>query len=385
MRIALARMSKKRSLLTALVALVVLAVAGTTVGYATVSKNVTLSVDGKSREVHTLKGTVRDLLASQHIDLNSHDVVAPSLDSEIGDDSRIAVRYGKPLAVNLDGERTTYWTTATTVRGAVNQLGLRFFGADYSSSRSADIDREGMALRIATPKKLTLKIAGAKKQKRNVSAMTVRGVLGKLHVGHDKNDKVTPSLDSFVKDGDKVVFTKVTKRKVHVGHEKLGFDTVTRADASMTKGETSTVREGRSGFRDVTYRVVTHNGDVVAKRVLKAKVLRAPVSRIVHFGTKPKPQPKPEPQPVAVPAAPNYSSGGSAWDRIAACESGGNWAANTGNGYYGGLQFSLGTWQAYGGSGRPDQNSREQQIAVAERVRAAEGGYGAWPVCGARA
>jgi len=385
MRIALARMSKKRSLLTALVALVVLAVAGTTVGYATVSKNVTLSVDGKSREVHTLKGTVRDLLASQHIELNSHDVVAPSLDSEIGDDSRIAVRYGKPLAVNLDGERTTYWTTATTVRGAVNQLGLRFFGADYSSSRSADIDREGMALRIATPKKLTLKIAGAKKQKRNVSAMTVRGVLGKLHVGHDKNDKVTPSLDSFVKDGDKVVFTKVTKRKVHVGHEKLGFDTVTRADASMTKGETSTVREGRSGFRDVTYRVVTHNGDVVAKRVLKAKVLRAPVSRIVHFGTKPKPQPKPEPQPAAVPAAPNYSSGGSAWDRIAACESGGNWAANTGNGYYGGLQFSLGTWQAYGGSGRPDQNSREQQIAVAERVRAAEGGYGAWPVCGARA
>ena len=387
MRIALARMSKKRSLLTALVALVVLAVAGTTVGYATVSKNVTLSVDGKSREVHTLKGTVRDLLASQHIDLNSHDVVAPSLDSEIGDDSRIAVRYGKPLAVNLDGERTTYWTTATTVRGAVNQLGLRFFGADYSSSRSADIDREGMALRIATPKKLTLKIAGAKKQKRNVSAMTVRGVLGKLHVGYDRNDKVTPSLDSFVKDGDKVVFTKVTKRKVHVGHEKLGFDTVTRADASMTKGETSTVREGRSGFRDVTYRVVTHNGDVVAKRVLKAKVLRAPVSRIVHVGTKPKPEPKPEPvpQPAAAPAAPSYSSGGSAWDRIAACESGGNWAANTGNGYYGGLQFSLGTWQAYGGSGRPDQNSREQQIAVAERVRAAEGGYGAWPVCGARA
>ena len=70
------------------------------------------------------------------------------------------------------------------------------------------------------------------------------------------------------------------------------------------------------------------------------------------------------------------------WDRIAACESGGNWAANTGNGYYGGLQFNLGTWQSYGGSGRPDQNSREQQIAVAERVRDAEGGYGAWPVCG---
>ena len=373
-------MSKKRSLLTALVALVVLAVAGTTVGYAAVSKKVTLSIDGKSRVVHTLSGNVRDLLASQDIDINSHDVVAPSLDSAIGEDSRIAVRYGRPLAVNLDGKKSKYWTTATTVRGALNQLGLRFFGADYSSSRSADIDRQGMALRIATPKKLTLKIAGAKKQKRNISAMTVRGVLGKLHVGHDKNDKVTPKLDTFVKDGDTIVFTKVTKKKVHNWHEKIGFDTVERADDSMTKGETRTEREGRAGVRDVTYRVVTHNGKVFKKSVLKSKVLRAPVSRIVRVGTKEEPAPAP-----AAPAAPNYSSGSSAWDRIAACESGGNWAANTGNGYYGGLQFSLGTWQAYGGSGRPDQNSREQQIAVAERVRAAEGGYGAWPVCGARA
>ena len=72
------------------------------------------------------------------------------------------------------------------------------------------------------------------------------------------------------------------------------------------------------------------------------------------------------------------------WDALAQCEASGNWAANTGNGYYGGLQFNLGTWASYGGSGRPDQNSREQQIAVAERVRQAEGGYGAWPVCGSR-
>jgi uncharacterized protein YabE (DUF348 family) len=373
-RIAIARMSKKKSLLTALVALVVLAVAGTTVGYAAVSKKVTLSIDGKAQEVTTLKGNVRDLLASQHIKLNSHDVVLPSLDSSIGDDSRIAVRYGKPLAVNLDGDKNTLWTTATTVRGALNQLGLRFFGADYSSSRSASIDRQGMALRIATPKRLTVKIGAHQPKKRNISAITVREVLGKLDVGYDKNDKVTPGLDSFVKDGDTVVFTKVTKKKVHVGREKVGFNTVERKDDSMLEGESSTVREGRSGVRDVTYRVVTRNGKVVKKSVLKAKVLQAPVDRIVKVGTK---------APEA--ATTNFVGGGSAWDRIAACESGGNWAANTGNGYYGGLQFNLGTWQAYGGSGRPDQNSREQQIAVAEKVRAAEGGYGAWPVCGARA
>jgi resuscitation-promoting factor RpfA len=68
------------------------------------------------------------------------------------------------------------------------------------------------------------------------------------------------------------------------------------------------------------------------------------------------------------------------WDQIAHCESGGKWNTNTGNGYAGGLQFSPSTWRAYGGSGSPASASREQQIAVAEKVLAAQG-WGAWPVC----
>lgn len=84
----------------------------------------------------------------------------------------------------------------------------------------------------------------------------------------------------------------------------------------------------------------------------------------------------------SAPAAP--VTNGSVWDAIAACESGGNWSINTGNGYYGGLQFSLGTWQAAGGSGLPSNASREEQIARAETVQARQG-WGAWPVCSARA
>jgi resuscitation-promoting factor RpfA len=70
----------------------------------------------------------------------------------------------------------------------------------------------------------------------------------------------------------------------------------------------------------------------------------------------------------------------SAWDRLAQCESGGNWRTNTGNGYFGGLQFNLRTWRSHGGSGMPHQASREQQIAVAERVLASQG-WRAWPSC----
>ncbi|MFF3419925.1 transglycosylase family protein [Streptomyces sp. NPDC002698] len=75
------------------------------------------------------------------------------------------------------------------------------------------------------------------------------------------------------------------------------------------------------------------------------------------------------------------------WDRIARCESGGNWHINTGNGYYGGLQFSAGTWRAYGGTAyapTADKASRSAQIAVATKVQSAQG-WGAWPTCSARA
>lgn len=79
---------------------------------------------------------------------------------------------------------------------------------------------------------------------------------------------------------------------------------------------------------------------------------------------------------VAAPAV----AGGSVWDQLAQCESGGNWAINTGNGFYGGLQFTLSSWQAVGGSGLPSNASREEQIMRAEQLLAMQG-WGAWPAC----
>jgi LysM repeat protein len=90
----------------------------------------------------------------------------------------------------------------------------------------------------------------------------------------------------------------------------------------------------------------------------------------------------PAPQQVSV-AAPSVASG-SVWDSIAACESGGNWAINTGNGFYGGLQFTLSSWAAVGGSGLPSNASREEQIMRGQMLQARQG-WGAWPVCSIKA
>lgn len=101
----------------------------------------------------------------------------------------------------------------------------------------------------------------------------------------------------------------------------------------------------------------------------------------------PAPAAAPAPAPQATPAL-TYSSAapvasGSVWDRLAACESGGNWAINTGNGFYGGLQFTLSSWQGVGGTGYPNQASREEQIARGEMLLSRQG-WGAWPACSAK-
>ncbi len=88
----------------------------------------------------------------------------------------------------------------------------------------------------------------------------------------------------------------------------------------------------------------------------------------------------PAPSPPA-PAATSAPSG--VWNELAQCESGGNWSINTGNGYYGGLQFTLSSWQSVGGNGYPNQASESEQIARAQMLEARQG-WGAWPVCSAR-
>ena len=364
--------SISRKTLTTLVALVTAALVGGTLGLLALRGNeMTLTLDGRAVQVRSTGDTVRDVLADQGIQVTDHDVVAPSLDSPVRDGSRIAVKFGRPLDVTVDGKESRHWVTATDVATALDQIGMRLAGADLSVSRGAGISRNGMSLKVITPKRLSFVVAGHKPVKDEVTALTVAQALRERHVKVDKDDIVAPALGKRVRPGDRITVTKVRVVTKRVPHEVLGYGTQRVSDDSMTEGEERTVRPGRSGSRDVTYKIRFVNGKLVGRRVVSVRDLVRPVDAVVHVGTKPE------------VVATNYASGGTVWDALAGCESGGNWAANTGNGYYGGLQFNLGTWQSYGGSGLPSQNSRETQIAIATKVRDASGGYGAWPACAA--
>jgi uncharacterized protein YabE (DUF348 family) len=364
-KIALARGS--RPLLIGLSTLVLLALVGVTVGYTALAKDVTLTLDGKTREVSARGATVAEVLRDQHISIGDHDRVAPSLDEQVEDGSRISVRFGRPLTVEVDGAERTYWVTSTAVAPALSEIGRSFTQAALSVSRSASIGRDGLAMRVTTPKTVTLALAGHEPVRRTITARTVAEALQQAGAKPDSDDRVRPAADTVLADGTAITWTRMRVATKHVAAEAVPFETVEKPDPSAYEGTSDVTRAGKDGVRDVTYRVVFKNGEVVKTKVVSASVTRKPVSEIVSVGTKQAPE----------------IADGSVWDRLAQCEAGGNWHINTGNGYYGGLQFNIGTWQANGGSGRPDQASREEQIRVATRVRDNAGGYGAWPACSA--
>ncbi|WP_183100991.1 resuscitation-promoting factor [Nocardioides pelophilus] len=331
---------------------------------------VTLSVDGQEREVRVLGDTVGDVLEAEGIELGEHDVVLPDADEEISDGTRIAVRFGREVELTVDGKTRTHWVTATDVDGALSQIGALYRGARLSTSRGTTIDRGGLELEIVTPKTLKVTLAGKKPRKVSVPALTTAGALRALDVKLDKHDLVFPKRDAKLEDGDKVRWVDIEIKTKKVKGESFSAETITREDSSSPEGTETVVRSGEPGMRNVVYKIRYRNGVEVKRTVVTSKVTDEAVAEIVEVGT----------QEVVTS---NFAGGSTVWDALAQCESGGNWAINTGNGYYGGLQFNLGTWQAYGGSGYPHQNSREAQIAVAERLRAATGGYGSWPGCAA--
>jgi resuscitation-promoting factor RpfB len=342
---------------------------------ATRGNSVTVSVDGKVSQVHTSADTVAEVLEEEDIALGAHDAVAPSLNTAIEDGSRIAVRYGRQLTLTVDGNVKKYWVTATTVNQALGELGLRFRAADLSVGRSSFISRSGLRLSIGTPKKIILIVRG---HKRHVvtTGVTVADALDDLGVRVDKNDMLRPLAKASISEGTTIVVTRI---EVQIRHAKVAvpFETITRHDDSMFTDQKKILRKGVDGLQRETLRITYANGEVRYRRLVNTKLLKAPVSRIVVVGTKEHP----------VHQTVSYPDGNTVWDALAECESGGNWAANTGNGYYGGLQFLQSTWLAYGGgayASLPSDATREEQIAIAVKVRDAAGGYSPWPACAAQ-
>jgi resuscitation-promoting factor RpfB len=263
------------------------------------------------------------------------------------------------------------YVTALSVDEALDQLGYRATDLVLSASRSERLPLDGMQLTITTPKDVTL-IADGRQRVVTTTAATAKDLLAQegITLGPTDRTSLYPAqvlLDKMTLQVFRVQVSEVTE-VTPVPHGR-----VETPDPDAYKGDETVTRPGEDGERTTTWRVTVTDGVETGREKVSTADTKPAVDEEVSVGTKER------------PAAPPPTSGLN-WDALAQCEATGNWAINSGNGYYGGLQFDRRTWLANGGgqyAQYPHQATREQQIAIGEKVYAARG-TSPWPACGRR-
>ncbi|MEU9714696.1 ubiquitin-like domain-containing protein [Streptomyces sp. NPDC047976] len=350
-------------------ALVVAFLAGGTTAFVAADKAVRLTVDGVPRTLHTFAGSVDELLASEGLGVGPHDLVAPTPGSALDDGQQVVVRYGRPLRLTLDGTTRQVWTTARTVDGALRQLGVRVEGAFLSAPRTATVPRSGLTLGVRTERGVTFMADGRERTIRT-NAATVKEALDQAGITLHGQDTTSVPPDSFPRDGQTVTVLRITGTR-EVREERIPYETERVEDAGLFAGTEVVERVGRPGARRVTYALRTVNGVRQQPRKIAEEVVREPVSQRVLVGTKPL--------PTSVAGADGLN-----WTALAQCESGGRPSATDPSGTYGGLyQFDVSTWQALGGSGRPQDAPASEQTYRAKKLYV-QRGASPWPHCGRR-
>ncbi|APG82078.1 resuscitation-promoting factor [Corynebacterium pseudotuberculosis] len=336
-----------------------------------VKKDITVDVNGEQLTLATMSGTVEEALAKAGVTVGDKDIVYPGLTEKISNQDTIKVRTSKQVSVVIDGVEKNLTTNATTVEELFTQLdGLNatLSSAALNLDKDSKIPREGLSLDVVTPKIISVTEAG-KTVFTQIAAATVKDVLAERGIKVDQDDIVTPALDAPVTKNMDVKIDRVDVQEV-VANEPFGEPAHYVEDAELPEGEEAEVSTGTPGERTVTRKVTKVNGEETANEVIDEKVITPAVAATVKRGTK---------KAASAPAV----ADGSVWDQLAQCESTGNWAINTGNGFSGGLQFTDSTWAGFGGTAyapRAHLATREQQIAIAQKVQASQG-WGAWPAC----
>jgi len=350
-------------------ALVVTFLAGGTTAFVAKDKAIELSVDGKPRTLHTFVDDVAELLADEGVDVGAHDVIAPAPGTALASGDEVAIRYGRPVHLTLDGQRRKVWTTAHTVDGALEQLGVRAEGAYVSTSRSRRIGREGLALDVRTERTVTIMADGRARTIRT-NAATVREAVEEAGVTLRGQDTTSVAPGSFPRDGQTVTIMRITGRK-EVREEPIPFDVERTDDPSLFRGTEVVEQAGAAGAWRVMYLLRTVNGVKQKPRRVRAEVVREPRTQVVKVGTKPR--------PTSIQGVDQLN-----WRGLAACESGGRPGAVDSSGTYGGLyQFDTRTWHSLGGSGRPQDAPAAEQTFRAKKLYVRRGAS-PWPHCGAR-
>ncbi|WP_104042947.1 resuscitation-promoting factor [Arthrobacter sp. ZGTC412] len=349
------------------------------------NKTITLNVDGKVTSVQTFGGTVGQVVKSANVELKAADRVSPSIDATVRNGTVINVNMAKEVKVSLDGSEKTVNTTAQDVAGLVTELGVAS-ASSVSVPKDAQLSVAGSFVSISTPKSVSI-VADGKVDTATTTAATVGKVLEDAGLTLGANDRTSQPANAHVVNNMVIKVSRVDTGRTTVATEDIPFEKVSTESAELLKGEKEVTQAGSAGKVKRTFKLVLIDGREASRTLVSEAVTVQPVTEETTVGTKVKPvaPPAPAPAPALAPAAKASANTGAAapammneamWDKIAQCEAGGNWSINTGNGYYGGLQFDIQTWLGSGGGTyAPNASlaSKAQQIDIANRVYAQRG------------
>lgn len=348
-------------------------------------KDLVVEVNGDKVELATFAKDVDGALQAAGVQVGEEDIVSPAPSESVADGDEISVRTAKPVAVSIDGEQQQLSTTDLTVSDLLNNLqGVNPGAAVKSGEDDVDKDtqlKDGMDLEVVSPKIIKIN-DGGKNTYTKIAAKTVDDVLKERGIKLDEDDRVFPAKEEKVTEGMSIKVERIDIQTEDVT-EEFEAEPHFVDDPELEVGAEEVREQGEKGKREITRKVVLKNGKKESEEVIKDEVVVGPKPATIARGTK---QAEPEPQGGNSGAAAPAVADGSVWDSIAQCESTGNWSINTGNGFSGGLQFAPSTWAGFGGTEyAPEawQATREQQIAVAQKVQASQG-WGAWPACTAK-
>ncbi|KQR01556.1 transglycosylase [Arthrobacter sp. Leaf145] len=341
------------------------------------NKTVTLNVDGKVSSIQTFGGTVDEVVKAAKVELKDADRVSPALDARVDNGSVVNINLAKAVSIELDGARKTVNTTASDVAGLVSELGVAS-SSQVSQPKEAALEVTGSFVSISTPKTISV-VADGKSTSTTTTAADVATVLKDAGVTVGSNDRLSQPGNAPVIQDMVIKVSRVDTSKTAEATEEVPFDSVKTESADLFKGEEKVTQEGVAGSLVKTFKLVLVDGREASRTLVSSNVSTPPVAEKISVGTKARPVAAPAAAAAAaapVSSGPTGAPNEAMWDRIAQCESGGNWAINTGNGYYGGLQFSGPTWLANGGGAyAPTANlaTKAQQIEIANRLYAKNG------------
>lgn len=337
------------------------------------NKTVTLNVDGKVSSIQTFGGTVDQVVKAAKVELKDADRVSPALDARVDNGSVVNINLAKAVSIELDGARKTVNTNAPDVAALVSELGVAS-SSEISQPKEASLEVTGSFVSISTPKTISV-VADGKDTTTTTTAADVATVLKDTGVTVGAHDRISQPGNAPIVQDMVIKVSRVDTSKTAEATEEVPFESVKTETAELFKGEEKVTQEGVAGSLVKTFKLVLVDGREASRALVSSNVTTKPVTEKVSVGTKARPVAAPA-KAAATSSGPTGAPNEAMWDRIAQCESGGNWSINTGNGYYGGLQFSSPTWLANGGGAYAPNASlatKAQQIDIANRLYAKNG------------